>query len=87
MTSLLYFTATWCGPCKLYGPVMERVKQEYQATIKVRKIDIDANPEIAKHHNISSVPTVVHLSENQEELHRLIGAVPYNRVVTEFSLS
>lgn len=55
-SKVLYFTATWCPPCKKIAPVFEKISKEFEATTFV-KIDIDDHRELAEKYNISSVPT------------------------------
>lgn len=53
------FHAIWCGPCKMQSPILKEVAEELGDKIKVIKIDIDQNPEIAERYNIQSVPTLM----------------------------
>ena len=55
---LVDFFATWCGPCKMLGPVLESVAQQYEGKAKVVKVDIDESPELAQQFRISAVPTL-----------------------------
>mmetsp|Transcript_4279 Transcript_4279/g.6894 ORF Transcript_4279/g.6894 Transcript_4279/m.6894 type:complete len:129 (-) Transcript_4279:4676-5062(-) len=55
-SKILYFTASWCPPCRKIGPVFEKLSKEYKNTTFV-KIDVDEFGEIAAEHNITSVPT------------------------------
>ena len=65
-----YFTATWCGPCQRFKPIMqELVSEGYQ----VATLDIDVHKDLAEQYNVRSVPTVV-IEENGNEVNRLIGA-------------
>lgn len=73
MRTLIYFTATWCGPCRMLGPIMQQVSEE----VPVTKIDIDSNREKAAQYGIRSVPTVV-LVENGKEVSRVVGAHSYS---------
>ncbi len=66
---ILYFTATWCQPCKIFGPEMEKVGNQY----KVHKIDIENEPTLVDKYGIMSVPTVV-VFDGYEELGRFVGA-------------
>lgn len=63
--AMLYFTATWCGPCKSFGPIVEKYKSEHPS-VHVVKIDVDENREIAQLYNIRSVPTVIALEHGNE---------------------
>ena len=69
MKQYLYFSAPWCGPCRMLGPVMQRVNN----TIPVQKINVDEQSEIAIQYNVRNIPTVV-LLENGQEVKRLVGA-------------
>jgi thioredoxin 1 len=56
---LVDFFATWCGPCKMLGPVLESVAQQYQGRAQIVKVDIDASPELAQTYGITAVPTLL----------------------------
>ena len=70
MKTLKYFTATWCGPCQRFKPIMQEVANEGN---HVKFIDIDSQKDTAEQYNVRSVPTVV-IEENGSEVNRLIGA-------------
>lgn len=69
MKQYIYFSAPWCGPCRMLGPVMERVN----ATIPVQKVNIEEQSALAQQYNVRGIPTVV-LLENGNEIKRIIGA-------------
>lgn len=71
MKQYLYFSAPWCGPCRMLGPVMERVNN----TIPVQKVNVDEQSQMAQQYNVRNIPTVV-LLENGQEVKRIIGAKP-----------
>ena len=50
------FYASWCGPCKMMAPILESIKSKYEGSIKIIKVDIDENREIASKYSIMSVP-------------------------------
>ena len=56
MNKLLYFTAGYCQPCKMFGPTMDKVAQ---SGIPVSKLDVDQNPEMVQKYGIKSIPTVI----------------------------
>ena len=68
---LVDFFATWCGPCKMLGPVLEELSEERES-VKIVKIDVDECSSIARSFGIMSVPTLV-LFKNGEELKRMTG--------------
>jgi thioredoxin 1 len=68
MKQILYFTASWCGPCRTLGPIMESLNGQ----INYRKLDVDNEQDLAVKYKIRSVPTLV-LIENGVEKNRLVG--------------
>jgi thioredoxin 1 len=69
------FWATWCGPCKMLGPVIEELAKEQGDRITVGKLDVDKNPEIAGRFGIRGIPTVKFF-KNGKELSSISGAYP-----------
>lgn len=65
----LYFSAPWCGPCKVLGPVMNRVAEKHE----VEKIIVDLDPDSAIKYGVRGIPTVVLVDENGEVLARTSG--------------
>ena len=57
--TLVDFWATWCGPCKMVAPVMERLAEQFDGKAKIAKVDIDQEMGLAQRFNIQSIPTVV----------------------------
>ena len=70
MKTVKYFTATWCGPCQRFKPIMQEVANEGHS---VQFIDIDSQEDLARQYNVRSVPTVI-IEQNGSEVNRLIGA-------------
>lgn len=77
MKGFLYFSAEWCQPCKMLGPIMEQVAKQ---GIPVNKINVDYEVTLTKQYNVTSVPTVI-LVENGVEKTRFVGAKPMNEII------
>lgn len=74
---LVDFWATWCGPCRMLGPVIEQLAEEYEGKdVLIGKIDVDEEPELARRYGVMSVPTVIFL-RNGKEIDRKVGVMPY----------
>ena len=69
-TVLLDFWASWCGPCKMMAPVVEEIAKE-RPDIKVGKIDVDEQPELAGQYRVMSIPTLVVMKGGKEQGQRL----------------
>jgi len=69
-------TASWCGPCKLVAPMMDQLAEGYGDRIRVFKLDLDSNKEVAKRFGIRSIPAVMFFKQG-ELLETLIGVKPY----------
>lgn len=59
------FWATWCGPCRMIAPVIEEIAEEYASVVKVGKVNVDEEPELASQFGIISIPTVVLVKDGQ----------------------
>lgn len=70
--TLVDFFATWCGPCRMQGPILEEVKQRVGDTANVVKIDIDKNQELAAQYGVRSVPTLI-MFKGGEAVWRAVG--------------
>ena len=77
MKTMKYFSATWCGPCKVFKPVMNEIAGE---GYHVEFIDIDNLSDLASKYNVRSVPTVV-IEEGGVEVDRIVGSVPKQQVL------
>ena len=72
MKQLIYFSAVWCQPCRMLGPIMEELQSE---GYNVQKVDVDANPTLSQKYGVRNIPTVI-LAVNGEEIARKVGASP-----------
>ena len=77
MKTMKYFSATWCGPCKAFKPVMNEIAGEGHS---VQFIDIDQSQDLAAKYGVRSVPTVV-IEENGIEVDRFIGSIPKQMIL------
>ena len=76
---LLDFFASWCGPCRMVGPILDEIAQERE-DIKVCKVDIDEQPELASRYRIMSVPTLMVL-KGGNIVDQSIGAKPKHQIL------
>lgn len=72
---LVDFFATWCGPCKMAGPIVEALDQKFAGKLKVCKLDIDECMPIAEKYKVMSVPTFIFF-KNGEAVHTEVGVLP-----------
>jgi thioredoxin 1 len=73
--AIVDFWAVWCGPCKMIAPIMEEFASEYEGKIKIAKVDVDHNPNIAVKYGIRSIPTVMFFKDGKV-VDQVIGATP-----------
>ncbi len=74
------FWATWCGPCQMLGPVLAEIAQEYEGKIKVGKVNVDDERDLAIEYKISSIPCLI-LFENGEAKRTAIGLQPKEKLL------
>ena len=78
--TLVDFFATWCGPCRIQGPILEDVKKRVGDEANIIKVDIDRNQELAARYRVQSVPTLI-LFKNGEPVWRTVGLQQQNLLV------
>lgn len=76
---LVDFYADWCGPCKVVGPIVEELGNDYAGIIDVRKVDVDSNPELAGQYGVRGIPTLILFKEGVAQ-DTIVGAVPKSQL-------
>ena len=82
MANILYFSTTWCGPCKMFKPVVQQVAAE--TGTNVLYIDADQNTELATRYQVTSVPTIV-IAHEQGMIRKNVGPMPKPQLTQLFS--
>jgi thioredoxin 1 len=78
---LVDFWAPWCGPCRMVGPVVDEIADQYGENLKVVKVNTDENPQIASQYGIRSIPTLM-IFKGGEKVDMVVGAVPKTTLST-----
>ena len=76
MKKIIYFSAPWCGPCKVLGPTMERLASE----LPITKVNVDEDTNTSVKYGIRNVPTLVLIDQSGKELNRLVGNVSEQQI-------
>ncbi|MCH8545424.1 MAG: thioredoxin [Cryomorphaceae bacterium] len=72
---LVDFWAAWCGPCRMVGPIVEELSNDFEGKAIVGKVDVDANNEVAAKYGIRNIPTLLFF-KNGEVVDKQVGVVP-----------
>ena len=76
------FYADWCGPCKMMSPVLDQLSAELEGKIKIGKVNVDDDPELAGQYKVMSIPNFV-LIKNGQVVDQVIGAVPKAQMLSK----
>ncbi len=74
---IIDFWAEWCGPCKMVGPIIEQISEEYKERVTVGKLDVDNNDDTTSKYGIRNIPTILFI-KNGEVVDKVVGAGPKN---------
>ena len=72
--------AEWCGPCRMIGPHIKEMADEYEGKAVIGKVDVDSNNGIAMKYSVMNIPTVLYLKKG-EVIDKIVGAVPKKKLV------
>ena len=82
---LVDFWASWCGPCKMLAPTVDKLAEKYDGKVIVGKVDVDAEGELAMRYGVMNIPTVIFFKDGKE-IAREVGALPpesFTRILDE----
>jgi len=82
---LVDFSAVWCGPCKMLEPIVEELAKEWGGSVKVVRLDVDNNPNIAMNYQVMGVPTLM-LFKGGEAVERLTGYMPKGKILDKLGV-
>jgi thioredoxin 1 len=81
---LVDFWAVWCGPCKMIAPIVDELAVEYEGKLKIGKVDVDNNQQIAMQFGIRSIPTLL-IFKDGKVVEQIVGAAPKKSLIEKLS--
>ncbi len=78
--ALVDFWATWCGPCRMLGPVIDELANELEGSVLVGKVNVDEEEALARQYQVMSIPTL-YIFKDGEPVSRIVGAVPKEKIL------
>lgn len=82
--AMVDFWAAWCAPCRMIAPILEEIAQEYDGQLKVAKLDVDHNPQVATQFGVMSIPTLI-LFKDGKTVERLMGYMSKKRLLEKIT--
>lgn len=79
---LVDFWAAWCGPCRMVGPVVEQIADEYKEKLKVVKVNVDENPATALQYGVMSIPTLA-VFKGGQVVQKMVGYMPKDKMKSQ----
>jgi thioredoxin 1 len=79
---LVDFWAEWCGPCKMIVPTLEELSKEYAGKLRIAKLNVDDNPDVARRFEVMSIPTLILFKDGEPRL-RIVGAKGKGQLLQE----
>lgn len=77
---LVDFYADWCGPCRMMSPIIDEIAEELQDSVKVRKVNVDENQELAIKYDVMSIPTII-IFKNGMPVKTFLGVTDKNEIL------
>jgi thioredoxin 1 len=82
---LVDFWAEWCGPCKMIAPILDEIAAEHAGKLRVAKVNVDDNPDVARRYDVMSIPTLIVFQDGQPAK-RLVGAKGKGQLLNELDV-
>jgi thioredoxin len=79
---LVDFWAEWCGPCKMLAPVLDEIATEHAGRIKIAKVNVDENPNLAAHYHIHSIPMLIYFNDGLVQ-DQIVGVAGKNTIISK----
>ncbi len=77
--TIVDFWASWCGPCRMIGPIFEELSSEYVGKVKFAKVNVDENPKTPANYGVRGIPTMI-MFKGGKAVDQIVGAVPKSQV-------